>query len=714
MALSGEFFEQLRTHPARLLWRLNVQMKFFFIALPLILLLVSGAFAMLQFLFFEEQQTALAQRQAKTSASLTIPLSESLRKNDANSIGRLLQSIVSDPSFAGALVLDADGLKLAQAGKPLDMGASTLIRSQAIRHAGTDGAEKLGTLVTQMSTGPLNAALAESFRKFLIMICSLTVGLGLAVAIAYRRTVGVPLDIIIQAVDRPIGRALPEAVAWQSTDDLGKLAQAIDAYQAREWLQMRELEQINTDLESRISERTRELSTALAEVTAKSEEVRLLAMQDSLTGLGNRRAFTDRLDDAVAQASSLGQNFYVILIDLDNLKIINDTFGHSAGDTLLELAAARLLSAVDGNGFVARLGGDEFAILSERGGRELDAVDLANAITKSFALPVRLGEKRMASNASMGICCFPDLASSANQIMARADMALYRAKAERRGRYCLFNAKMRDAIRQADEVAVEFRAALAKGQITLHYQPQYRIRSGELVGFEALVRWLHPRRGTILPAAFLPIAAKLDLIHELGESLVFTALSDIGQWLDQGLDPGTISFNLHPNELIDHDHMNRLIEMIINSGLPPERFVMEITEDCVVDQGTKAANDILHAARNVGISLSLDDFGTGYASLMHLQELPISEIKLDKGFIAGISAGNSTSAIVSAVAFIAESMGLRLVAEGIETAEHVELLSSFEDIIGQGYHLGRPMDRNRVADLLWQGRDLRSAEASRL
>lgn len=440
------------------------------------------------------------------------------------------------------------------------------------------------------------------------------------------------------------------------------------------------------------------------------EATRNLAMHDPLTGIRNRRGLSEAMEGSeFAKAWAAGAPIMLALADLDGFKPVNDTHGHAAGDELLKQIAHRLEREVARQGVAARLGGDEFAVLllldpaDPDGAAEDAAKRLMGVVRVPFTLhPDGAGaggaSVQVRVGLSLGIAMAPEDAEDAAELMRRADSALYRAKAEGRGRFRRFTPEMDPRLgkrRGAMRLEAELREALAQDALTCHYQPIRGLESGELLGFEALARWPHATRGFVSPSEFIPIAEANGLIVPLTQQLLRVACRDAAAWSA----PVTLSFNLSPLHLAEADLPNQVARILAESGLPPERLQLELTEGALLGD-LRSGHAMLSELKAMGVRLALDDFGTGHSGLRELQALPFDVIKVDGGFVRAMNSDGGARKIVAAIIGLGESLGLPVVAEGVEEASDVEFLTRLGCDMGQGWLLGRPVPAEQVAALL--------------
>ncbi|MEH6487624.1 putative bifunctional diguanylate cyclase/phosphodiesterase [Hyphomonas oceanitis] len=407
-----------------------------------------------------------------------------------------------------------------------------------------------------------------------------------------------------------------------------------------------------------------------------------LALADSLTELPNRRAFHRVLQNLTEAGNG---SCVLFMIDLDRFKPVNDLYGHGVGDTVLRELSARLRNVSQGAAIFARLGGDEFAVLYS-GAQTLEMrTAIATRILAEMEKPVRIGAIVCTVGASIGIAtCAPDAALSGDELMRRADLALYRAKGSGRGTFCHFRDEMSDQLAARKRLEHDLQRALSNGEIRAHYQPLVRLSDGRVEGFEVLARWLHPDLGMIMPDAFIPIAEDTGLIQQMTMALIREACSDPMHQAGQHYLAINISASLLNRDLCAH-----VVKIIQAVGFPAERLELEITESALIND-IEAAGLVLAQLRRAGFSLALDDFGTGYSSLTHLRKLPINKIKIDQSFIATMTHNPTSRKIVEALVSLAASMDVEVTAEGVETSDMAFQLRDIGCLTAQGYYFGRP------------------------
>lgn len=419
---------------------------------------------------------------------------------------------------------------------------------------------------------------------------------------------------------------------------------------------------------------------------ADEADIRRLAHHDSLTGLPNRLSFTARLEAEIGlMAGKGGKHLAVLCLDLDRFKEVNDLFGHAAGDAMLQ-KVARCASRVLGEGqMLARLGGDEFALIAPDLDDPMAASRIAEAILAALKDDNQTASSDGLASTSIGIALYPSDATERETLLSYADAALYRAKAEGRNTYRFYEVAMGVEARERRLMEHELRHAMARGQFHLVYQPQKLLDSGEVVGFEALLRWVHPERGSVSPSTFVPIAEDSGIIVQIGHWVMDTACRAAAAW-DR---PLTIAVNVSAVQLHQADFARSVHEILLKTGLPPHRLEIEITETALVRDMNRALAT-LRRLKGLGIKVAMDDFGTGYSSLSNLRAFPFDKIKIDGSFIRSVDTNEQAATIVRAVLGLGKGLGLPVLAEGVETINELRFLSAEACQIGQGYFLGRP------------------------
>ncbi|MFI1988791.1 putative bifunctional diguanylate cyclase/phosphodiesterase [Actinoplanes sp. NPDC020271] len=408
-----------------------------------------------------------------------------------------------------------------------------------------------------------------------------------------------------------------------------------------------------------------------------------LAMHDELTGLANRRGFERRLTTALAAGSP-----YVLLLDLNGFKAVNDRFGHAVGDELLVVIAHRIADTLPDSALVARMGGDEFAILLP--GCDQDRCDeLADRLHTTIRFPVHAGGHDLLVGASIGITGSDELHVDQDEMLRRADVAMYAAKAAGGRRHRWYAAELDSQAGEEARLGADLRAALGSGEFFLVYQPIVELPSGDAVAVESLIRWQHPERGLVSPADFIPVAERNGLIIELGQWILRTACRQYRTWLTRGVAPRHVGVNVSARQLAEPGFVDSVAAILAETGVSPHQLVVEITETTVFGGGV--AVRAVRELHELGIAIALDDFGTGHSSLGVLQSVPVTILKVDKSFVENVTVSDRHAVIASSLIQLTDGLGLIAVAEGVETAEQAEALHRLGYRRAQGYHFGRPV-----------------------
>ncbi|KQP73006.1 hypothetical protein ASF60_10720 [Methylobacterium sp. Leaf113] len=446
--------------------------------------------------------------------------------------------------------------------------------------------------------------------------------------------------------------------------------------------------------------------SSLVDITSRKAaeaQIRLAANHDVLTGLANRALFQATLDTALARAASEDAQVGLILLDLDAFKEINDTLGHDSGDALLKEVARRLCQVIGPDDLVARLGGDEFVILScgTDGSGRSRIHDVAARILDALRPTMPIGGRVVSLRASLGLALYPEHARNPADLFTNADLALYAAKASGRNRATLFAPALRASIEDRVTVTREMRAALEMGSgLVAHYQPKIDMLSGAVIGFEALARWQHPTRGLLKPRDFSAVFDDGEIGIAASDALRRQIIADILHWIGLGLEPGRVFLNLASVQFAHGDLTRAFLDDVDGAGLPRARVGVEVTETVLLGSHVDRVSSVLSELHAAGIRVALDDFGTGYASLTHLKQFPVDEIKIDRSFIQDLGRNTNDAAIVAAVLQLGRSLGLDITAEGVETAEQAGFLRDHGCTFVQGYLHAKPMAANRVPGFL--------------
>jgi diguanylate cyclase (GGDEF)-like protein len=426
------------------------------------------------------------------------------------------------------------------------------------------------------------------------------------------------------------------------------------------------------------------------------------AEHDFLTGLPNRMLLHDRVSLAIALARRHAKQAAVLFLDLDGFKHINDSLGHAIGDKLLQSVATRLVACGRGSDTVSRQGGDEFIVLLAEVEQSEDASVAARRMLEAVAEPHSIDEHDLHVTVSIGVSIYPDDGADAETLVQNADTAMYQAKENGRASYQYFTSAMNARAVERQSIEESLRRALERRQFALHYQPKINFKTGAITGAEALLRWTHPTRGSVSPMQFIPVAEACGLIRPIGIWVLRQACEQAQAWVEAGLPVTTMAVNVSAMEFRDEGFLEGLFAVLSETGLDPRLLELELTESVLMKHPDSSAS-ILQALRARGVQVALDDFGTGYSSLSYLQKFPIDALKIDQSFVSQITAAADDTSIVTAVISMAQSLKLRVVAEGVETIEQKDFLQAHACDEAQGYYFSRPVPPEQFATLLRTG-----------
>jgi len=442
----------------------------------------------------------------------------------------------------------------------------------------------------------------------------------------------------------------------------------------------------------------RDVSTARAMAAQMTHS----AQHDFLTGLPNRMLLNDRVNQAIVFAPRHSKKVAVLFLDLDGFKHINDSLGHAIGDKLLQSIAKRLVGCVRDSDTVSRQGGDEFVVLLSEMEESEDAAISALRILHAVAEAHTIDQHDLHVTTSIGLSVFPDDGKDAETLIKNADTAMYQAKENGRHSYQFFKPAMNVRAVERQSIEESLRRALERQEFALHYQPKINLKTGDITGAEALLRWNHPVRGPISPARFIPVAEDCGLILPIGQWVLREACKQGRAWVDAGLPLGTIAVNISSMEFRDDNFLESVFAILSETGLDPRALELELTESVLMKRAESAAS-VLKTLRAKGVQLAVDDFGTGYSSLSYLRKFPIDALKIDQSFVRQIGSTPDDTSIVTAVISMGRSMKLRVVAEGVETREALEFLQAHLCDEAQGYYFSRPVLPQQFARLLKSG-----------
>lgn len=452
-----------------------------------------------------------------------------------------------------------------------------------------------------------------------------------------------------------------------------------------------------------------------AEDALREQQSRLnyMAFHDSLTALPNRALFYDRINHSLARAKRSDNKLVLMLLDLDRFKYINDSLGHDAGDLLLKTISKRLEDSVRDMDTVARLGGDEFVVVLEGIQDDDDIGRVANKLLAGVATPLNVMGHEIASSVSIGISVFPQDGDTTDTLLKNADIAMYKAKEAGKNNYQFYAEGMNASAVNFLLLENDLRRAIETNQLMIHYQPQFDLKTGSLMGMEALVRWNHPERGVVSPAHFIPLAEETGLIVALGDWVLRTSCEQQKRWLDQGKYFHKVAVNLSPRQFLERSFTARVAEVLELTQLPSQYLELEITESSAMENASETIN-MMSELNEMGVSLAIDDFGTGYSSLAYLKRFPLQKLKIDRSFINDVAHDQNDAAIAKSIISLAHNMSLNVVAEGVENADQVEWLRERGCDMAQGFFYAKPMSAEQMSLHLEAGEFVQSANVVHL
>jgi len=588
-----------------------------------------------------------------------------------------------DRSIGGARFIELATPVIAGKASSLKKGADAAADPGAATAAAGAG-PPLGYVRVGMSFERQRAQMRAQLAGTLSVVGLLTL-IAIGATLLITRRLVAPMRRLMRAA-RAVGAGkLDVYVPARSSDELGLLTHAFNHMTHRLSESQAEVANYQRTLEDKVAQRTKELEIATAHAYK-------LAQHDILTGLPNRSLLNQRLKQILAQAQRDATHVACLFLDFDHFKRINDTLGHDAGDQLLQAVAQRLTSAVRESDTVARLGGDEFVLI-------LPGLDPAHAtfetmtvlarVRESFLAPFRLSDQMPTLTSSIGVSMYPLDATEPVNLIKQADTAMYAAKEAGRNAYRFYTADMNARVQQRLQLETDMRRGLMDDEFFLVYQPQIEMQSGRACGVEALLRWRDPERGVISPAEFIPIAEESGMIQALGARVLRDSCRQVMQWHRQGM-MLRLSVNLSVQQLQHDSWLSVVEEALTASGLPPQYLDLEITESVIITHPEKAVATLVKLKQR-GVSITVDDFGTGYSSLSYLARLPIQSIKIDQRFVHGIEQNRNDEAITQAIVALAHSLGLRVIAEGVETLAQFEFLKRQGCEEAQGYLISKPL-----------------------
>ncbi len=596
-----------------------------------------------------------------------------LNFNDPPAAGEVLEALRAEPPVVSACLYDASGQLFAQYRR--DRGATDCVPHIAQLHLPSRGhpsvnrpiirhAELVGTLFLTSDLQDL-----DKRRKHLLLVAGLLAVLALIVGgisgTLLQRRISRPIFELAQAMDEvTFDQNFAVRVSQSGIDEIVHLGRGFNA--------------MLSELERRDAARQ-----------SAEAKLQFQAFNDALTGLPNRRLFSDRLTQVLATALRESQILALLYIDLDGFKLVNDSLGHSIGDALLVQVATRLLSRVRRSDTLARLGGDEFTVVLGNLHKKEEASLVAKDVLDALAAPFLVEGHQLTIGASIGISIFPENAQDGADLMQQADSAMYASKRDGRNRATYFTPELGSMVRERLNLENQLRGAIARGEIQVHYQPEFDVVSNRLVRFEALARWTHPTLGSIPPCKFIPVAEESGLIVGLGAYIMEMACAEAVKWQAISPHPVQVAVNVSTIQFRRDHFVDEVISVLNHTGLKPDLLQLELTETIMLT-GVHQAVETMNRLRALGVGFAIDDFGTGYSCLTYLPALPFDSMKIDRSFVRDLHVKPESRAMVNSLVALAHNIGIRVIVEGVETDEQLELIKTFGGNEIQGYLLGRP------------------------
>jgi diguanylate cyclase (GGDEF)-like protein len=634
------------------------------VSVVLSIVTVTAIFASLQL------NETIANRRASIEATgyvFASAIADHVAKGDSAEALKVLRSITRVPDVSYAAALDAENREIAALGSTVLAAADlspdeprilTMLARGSFPVAVeiVKGGRPVGRLIIVADVSSLRDGL---LRDALVMVLTAFAAamFGLATAARLQRRITRPILSLTETMRR-IGetRDYTAKVEHVAEDETGAL---VDSFNGM-----------------------------ISEIALRDRKLERLAYHDQLTGAANRQLFHLNLERTLARGSA---HAALLLLDLDGFKNVNDTFGHSVGDALLIAVAKTVETELPPEMQLARLGGDEFAVIAPDIASEQGAEGVAARIMAALLKPVVIDQREIFVSTSIGIVLVPRDGASPEELLRRADLALYCAKREGPSRVKFYRPALDEDVQRRSELARDLRRALDAGSLEVHYQPQVDLATGEVVGFEALLRWKHPERGYVSPAIFVPIAEESNLICELGLWVLRESCRQLVAWIDAGHMPRQVSVNVSMAQIRQAEFHLDVGEILRQTGLRPSLLCFELTESMFIGTSRRRADYILEALKQAGVTLAIDDFGTGYSSLSYLRELPFDKLKIDRAFIAGIDVDSDKRRLFKGIVDLGHALGKSIVAEGAETNGEVKVLQQLHADQVQGYIFSRPL-----------------------
>lgn len=650
---------------------------------------------------------ALKRRGEAMVGQLADTLTNPLYFSDLDSVGSLVRAVARQPDVAYVLVYDAQG-SIVHDGS-YDIAAYGQKMADPLAHE----AIASNQLLTQWSREVMDVS--ESISIGNERIGGVRVGFSLAYIRANEARAADNLNARLSELGRrhrgwfmlllAALAAVCVGIAWYTQRTLVKpikqLAQAAHAIGVGNY----DAERLFSDRKDEVGELVRAFGSMNDSIARHDRDVRRMAYTDALTGLTNRLAFRESLDHRLMMLRGAGRQLALLFADIDDFKRVNDTLGHEAGDEVLVQFANRIRDVVERMGgddaLLARFGGDEFVILIQNGDVRAAATQLAEALVKELGQPLMVEGRQVFLGTSIGITLFPEDASGATSLMKNGDIAMYQAKVAGKNCYRFYSRAMDQAVERRVHMEQELRGAWERGELSLVYQPIYRLLDHRIVGAEALLRWQHPQMGAVAPSVFIDVAEQCGLIETIGPRVLRAACAAAAHWCarNDSEEAPFVAVNVSPRQLRSGDLPEEVASSLRDTGLPASRLHLELTETAVI--GDEAhAGALLAKLHRTGVKVWLDDFGTGFSGLSHLRRVPVDGVKIDRSFIADMQRDPDDLALTTAIIAMAHSLGITVVAEGVEKEAQFDILRERGCDLAQGYWLGHPMSAAEFAHLL--------------
>jgi diguanylate cyclase (GGDEF)-like protein len=653
------------------------------LACSIVLVATLACFLVYSFLSFNQESR---ERLGALGDIIGADIGAALSFGDEQAIAKSLESLRADPAVKQLFVLNDQGQISAYYNQKMEVPPADqqqrleILRSETKRHIfelspGVErpvsrGGMRLGTILVEQDESIIIQKISAS-AGISVFILLFALGFSYLLANRFQRVITEPVQSLVATMEEVT-----------RTKDYSKRVPASDT------AEMDMLAESFNEMLSEIERRD-------ADLLERQGELHRLANYDALTGLPNRVLFNDRLEQSLLRAARTGERLAVLFIDLDDFKMINDTHGHRTGDRLLLETASRLAAGTRAEDTLARLGGDEFTVFLQGIKTVESALLVARKHIDNLFLPYLIDEKRLFVSASIGVALFPEHGTSAETLIKHADSAMYLAKETGKNNVELFTDSLHLKLSEKLGLSNDLHRALEQGEFELYYQPRIHLPRNSWAGAEALIRWNHPELGLVPPGKFIPLAEQSGMILSIGEWVLREACRQLHQWHCQGFLLPRVSVNVSPLQLQRQDLCAIARDAIASNHLCPQSLELEIVESALVENSGRSIV-ILKELQDIGIKISIDDFGTGYSSLSYLRTLPIDILKIDRSFLLNVKECDEDRQVLSSIIAMSQSLGLEVVAEGVELAEQELILKSFNCTEAQGYYFARPMTADKL------------------